>query len=129
MLKPNNKKLIILAIYIQALLNGRWKQRKLIVAQAKGESSNFNSKLAKSHYNVFGLRCSKYRKKYYEDCVNNYAKYSSVWFSIMDYFDLLNNYNFPKNITTSKEFAEQLKAKGYFEATTEGYIKMLNSWL
>jgi len=101
----------------------------LIIAQSKGESSHFRSELAKNSNNIFGLRCSKKRKKYYQNCVNNYAQYGSIWSSINDYIDLLRFSNFPTDIKTSTDFIQRLKRIGYYEATEAQYLTMVNSWL
>lgn len=126
---PTNSKWIALLITFKTLLNGYpLRYAKWIIAQSKGESGLYASTVSKQN-NIFGLRCSSKRKKYYSECVNNYALYSNVYDCINDYFDLLRYNTFPTNIRTVGEFVEALKDKRYFEASTEQYLRMINSHL
>ena len=121
---------IALLIRWKTLISGypaiyaRW-----IIAQAKGESDSYGSRLAREQNNIFGLRCATVRDKYYTDCVNNYAKYNSVYDSIRDYFDLMHFNGLPNDLKDVKWFAVWLKNKRYYETSVDTYTRMIESHL
>ncbi len=82
---------------------------EIVLAQAKLETGNFNSKVLKTHQNLFGLRKgSKYRRyNHWSESVDDYKKHISNRYRGGDYYAFLNRIGYaedPNYIRKLKEF-------------------------
>lgn len=81
----------------------------IVLAQAKLETGNFNSKVLKTHQNLFGLRKgSKYRRyNHWSESIDDYKKHISNRYKGGDYYTFLNNIGYaedPNYVRKLKEF-------------------------
>jgi uncharacterized membrane protein YvbJ len=81
----------------------------IVLAQAKLESGNFNSKLTKSHNNIFGLKTGNNYTYYthWSDCVADYKKRISSRYKGGNYYVFLSKIGYaedPNYISTLKTF-------------------------
>lgn len=58
-----------------------------------------------------------------------YAKYKNDLESAKDYLLWLSYTKFPENVVTSKDFVDAMLTRGYFTASPDLYLKMINSYL
>jgi len=105
------------------------KLRPFILAQKDFESDSGNSSLAKRAYNYFGMRVPSKRFSWRIGETNNYSKYSTPIFSLLDLFTYLNYVNFPTDISNVNEYAYELKRRGYFTANLWTYQQGLQQYL
>jgi len=114
---------------------------KLVVAQARHETGNYNSNVFKLNNNLFGMKYVKQPLALQGSPSPKseggfYAKYNSVGDSVKDLID--RNYTITrggvtpeqlKNATDSLDFATKLKARGYYGDTISNYANGLKSAL
>lgn len=79
----------------------------IVLAQAKLESGNFKSDLARTHQNIFGLKKgSKYRKyNHWTECVSDYKRFISNRYKGGNYYVFLNKIGY----ATHPNYVEMLK--------------------
>ena len=83
---------------------------ELVLSQAKLESGNYKSKIAKENKNIFGIKYIN-RKPYQKGELNGHALYSSVKDCILD-FKLTQRYyleNIEKRYSETKGYSERIK--------------------
>ena len=105
-----------------------------IEAQAKHESAGFASVVYKSQNNMFGMKHPTNRpsvgvKGMAASDGGFYQKYSSDFESLQDLFLWMDYTKFPTTVKNSDEYAEQLKARGYFTAGIAEYRTALKNWI
>lgn len=116
-------------------------QAKIITAQAQHESGNFKSNVFKTDNNLFGMKMpSKRSKQFIErpskivmraEGATPYAHYSSIQNSVKDLilgWHAYNKTNWDK-IKTPADYATYLKAKGYYGAPYNEYLRALTIFL
>lgn len=102
------------------------KLRKFIEAQARHETGNYTSRAYKENNNLFGMKHASKRKQLGADTGDTYRMYQDPSESIEDlilYFDAV---DFPTDIETLQEYAEELKIRNYYEDSTYNYFRGLN---
>lgn len=109
--------------------------QRIILAQAKHESGNFKSRLARNHNNIFGMTHPGTR--HFTTSLGplaraegrgGYASYTSIEHSVADYI----LYKKRRQIEDSEDvsaYIYQLKRKHYFEARADKYLKAINRWM
>jgi flagellum-specific peptidoglycan hydrolase FlgJ len=105
-----------------------------IEAQAKHETGNFKSVVYNSMRNLFGMKHPTHRpsvgvKGMAASDGGNYQKYSSDAESVHDLLLWMDYTKFPTQVKDSAEYAEQLKARGYFTAGLTEYKNALIHWI
>lgn len=117
---------------------------KLMTAQARHETGNYNNYQTKQNFNVFGMKYSVNSRYAQPGNIspekNAYAHYPSLQYAILDYIDRymgqpsknggtkLQEFNTVQDGDTTT-FATKLKSYGYFGATLSEYISGLNTAL
>jgi len=96
---------------------------KMIIAQAAFETGNFTSNIYKKNNNLFGMKLPEKRVTTATGEKYGHAIYDTVFSSIQDYKYYYQEFGLPVGFNTIRDFVEELKEKGYFEAETEHYIK------
>lgn len=105
---------------------------KLVVAQARHETGNYNNNQTKTNNNIFGFKYSKNSSFANEGNIspegNAYAKYNTISDAISDYFvrywalksndnrysNRLEHFNAQINSLDTNKFASLLKSYGYY---------------
>lgn len=116
--------------------NPRWifskyrKLRKYVVAQAKHETGNFESRVFLQNNNAFGMK-NPFRRVTTSlgGDHNNYARYADVGDSLQDLFLWFDMRNFPTEVTSVDEYAFLLKSGKYFEDDLDNYSNGLRYWM
>lgn len=82
-----------------ALIEHNIPHHKIVLAQAKLESGNFNSKLTRTHQNIFGMKKgNRYRRySHWLECVKDYKKRISSRYTGGDYFSFLRRIGYATN--------------------------------
>lgn len=140
----NNDKII----YDIAIANGFTPKSALfVIAQSRLESSDYKSNVYKNNNNGFGMKFIgqplatkgtlvpvSERVRPITANINYYAKYNTFQDSVKDavqrLFNITKNGVTPqmlKNATTSVEYANLQKTRGYFGGTALAYSKMINA--
>jgi len=103
-----------------------------MVAQAKHETGNFRSNAFRKHNNAFGYMyypASKYQQKKPGLIADNklpVAHYATIEDSAKEVADwILRRKSSFEGVTTLRQFAETLKAKGYYGDTVTNYLRGL----
>jgi uncharacterized FlgJ-related protein len=103
--------------------------RKLIIAQARLESGNYNSKLYQEHCNLFATQHPKRRPTYSkgpygsaEGRKNRYASFNSVEESVEDHLLYFNYIEEKPHSKSTAQYVRKLKANHYFESSEQKYI-------
>jgi uncharacterized FlgJ-related protein len=98
-----------------------YNQARFITAQSAHETANFTSYLFTKYNNCFGM--TFVNQKLASGKINEFATYSNIENSLLDYgfYYRLNNYN--KVYSTLTDFIKALKEKSYFEAPEQDYLK------
>ncbi len=80
----------------------------IVLAQAKLESSNFKSKLTKTHNNIFGMKTGNSYTKYnhWSECVVDYKKRISNRYKGGDYYAFLNKISYAEDPNYTKLLKE-----------------------
>lgn len=80
----------------------------IVLAQAKLESSNFNSSLVRTHQNIFGLKKGNQYRRYshWTECVEDYKKCISNRYEGGNYYTFLNRIGYASH----PNYTELLKA-------------------
>lgn len=104
---------------------------ELIVAQSKHESGNYKNNLTKYH-NVFGRHYHKTDTLAVSSGAraeghSNFAVYPSLKYATISQINYLKRKKYSFEWKSTKQFALELKSKGYYEATVENYVAALNS--
>ena len=99
-----------------------------ILAQSKLETGNFTSRLALDEKNLFGMGVPSKRKslrigEYLAPNGERFSVYKNWSDSVNDYLLYLEEFNFPTNLNTCRQFATALKKQGY--ATDPDYIEKI----
>jgi len=105
-----------------------------VVAQAKHESANFTSNVYKANNNPFGMKVPSQRKFLGTRGTpandgGYYARYESDSVAFEDLLLWMRARKFPTNLETVEDYAEALKARGYFGDTLYNYTNALKRWL
>lgn len=99
---------------------------QVLYAQAKLETGNFTSNLFKSANNLFGMKPSQSRTRYYDSSVTvgseTFASYASPTYSVVDRADLdaYNGVLVPVDVEHIRGYMTAVLSKGY--ATDPNYI-------
>lgn len=116
----NNKK----PIESDRLLNSPWGgMAKLIEAQARHETNNYQSYLVKRANNLFGMRVAVKRPFVRIGTDNNYSVYRDYDQSIEDWLLWAENTKFPTDIKTVVNYVDELYIRGYFTDNWMNYTK------
>lgn len=119
---------------------------KLIVAQARGESSDYTSNVFQKNFNLFGMKfvnqplakrgtlAPASERRCGGNCDSDYyAAYPSPKESVQDLvgrlYKITRNgigFNELKNVQDSTEFAQKLKQRGYFGVSADHYKRLLD---
>ena len=99
-----------------------------ILAQSKLETGNFTSRLALEEKNLFGMGVPTKRKSLRIDTYlapngENFSVYKNWDDRVKDYLLYLDEFNFPTNLNTCRQFAQKLKDQGY--ATDPDYVNKI----
>lgn len=105
-----------------------------IIAMARHESGSFTSILFEKNRNAFGMGIPSKRTflgKPSDLIVEGQpmAKYESIKQSTEDFLELLKYNNFPTNLTSVRQFAQELKNDGYYTDSVDNYTAGLERWL
>lgn len=106
----------------QSPANGNTIYTAVLYAQARLESGNFGSNLARNHYNYFGMRPATSRDKYYDhvyDGANGkFASYADGLHSVLDRVDWDNANRIlpPQTIADIPAYIDEVLRKGYDSA-------------
>lgn len=117
---------------------------RLMVAQARHETGNYNNYQTKTNNNVFGFKYSSNSQYAHQGNISPegdpYAHYDTLQDSILDYIGRYMSKSSKEGGTRLQEFnkiqegdtttyATKLKGYGYYGATINEYIKGMNSAL
>lgn len=93
---------------------------RALYAQAGVETDNFSSNIYLNHNNLFGMRPSTKRERFYQDVYNSpkngrFAKYDNLSYSMLDRIDLdnYNNIYKPKMDTEVEVYFLDVQKHGY----------------
>lgn len=101
-----------------------------IEAQARHESGNYSSRLAREQNNLFGMKKPLSRRFVgSKDSQNSYMTYDSYQQSVEDLFLWMDSMNFPVNVSGSGQYVNELKRRNYFEDNLKTYTDGVNSAL
>lgn len=106
---------------------------ELIVAQSKHESGNYKNNLTKYH-NVFGRHYHKTDTMAVSagaraEGHSNFAIYPSLKYATISQINYLKRKKYSFRWKSAKQYAIELKSKGYYEATVEDYTAALQSYI
>lgn len=104
---------------------------ELIVAQSKHESGNYKNNLTKYH-NVFGRHYHKTDTLAVSagaraEGHSNFAIYPSLKYATISQINYLKRKKYSFKWKSAKQYAIELKSKGYYEAAVEDYTAALQS--
>lgn len=106
--------------------------RRLLEAQAKHETNNYQSDVYKRANNLFGMKNATMSRKSTQlgERVGDdpYRHYKSNSESIRDMIQYLEHMNYPI-LNDSESYAEVLKQKGYYGDTESNYLNGINRFL
>jgi flagellum-specific peptidoglycan hydrolase FlgJ len=105
-----------------------------IVAQAKHETNDFNSKVYLTDNNMFGIKwinspSQKATKGLFSPEGNNYAHFANDTDSLADLLRIFEVKKMPLSVVDANEYAMRLQERGYFTDGLENYQRALNKWL
>lgn len=101
-----------------------------IVAQAKLESGNFTSNVYRTDNNMFGMKVGSSGTPGLKSPEgDHYEHYPHDAASLMDFLSWLEKKNFPLTVSSSDEYAIELRNRGYFTASLSLYQDGLKKWL
>jgi hypothetical protein len=101
-----------------------------IVAQAKLESNNFRSKVYLTDHNMFGMKVGSSGKPgLLSPEGDHYRHYENDAESVIALLEWLDRNNFPTTVSSSDEYASELKNRRYFTAGLASYQANLKFWL
>lgn len=117
---------VFLGLFNQTKYQGNTVYAQVLYAQAYHETGGFKSSLFETANNLFGMRPSTKRNKYYDTVISNgsgdYAKYATVNYSLIDRLDL-DSYNgvlIPTDVDDVLSYMNTVQSKGY--ATDPSYV-------
>ena len=110
------------------------------LAVARFETGDLKSSLYQRANNAYGMRVPKKRRWFGNGEDNNYSTYSSVWWSVRDFFEWLDYFGFadfykkqqgPNAVLTSgvNDLVYFMKSKNYFEADLNQYSDGVNYYV
>lgn len=101
-----------------------------IVAQAKLESANFTSRVYMTDNNMFGMKVGSSGTPGLKSPEGDfYEHYKNDGDSLQDLLGWLDKKNFPVRVSSSDEYAIELRKRGYFTATLQLYQDGLKRYL
>lgn len=101
-----------------------------IEAQARHETGNYNSRLARDQKNLFGMKKPTNRAFVgSKDSQNVYMSYDSYRQSVEDLLLWMQSTNFPTTVSGSAQYVNELKKRRYFEDNIQTYTKGINQAL
>lgn len=101
---------------------------KYIVAQAAHETGDFRSYIFIENNNLFGMKLPSQRFTLAIGENRGHAVFKTLSDSIADYRIYYTGRKFPETWSNIEAFVTALKAKGYFEADLNEYIKGTKFW-
>ena len=101
---------------------------EMIVAQAAHESGNFTSAIYLYQNNPFGMKVAVSRRSTAVSEARGHAVFESVESAARDYWLYYQARQYPPFWKDIDTFVRALKAKGYFEADVEVYLKAVKSF-
>lgn len=108
-------------LFNQTQFQGNKVYAAVLYAQAKLETGNFKSNLYLNHNNLFGMKCSSIRQKFWSDRVQGngveHAGYAELLHSLLDRVDLddFNNLAIPDEVAEITDYMQAVRNKGYAE--------------
>lgn len=131
--------LIILVLMIRAARLPEWKKviarskyRALmpyIVAQARHETGDYNSKLYKEANSLFGIKTFKQVTPYPSREGGYYKVYANHAESARDLLRWFELKKMPEEVSSAEEYAGALKIRGYFTDNLINYVNGLKRFL
>jgi flagellum-specific peptidoglycan hydrolase FlgJ len=101
-----------------------------IEAQARHETGNYSSRLARDQFNLFGMKKPLIRPFVgSKSSSNSYMTYESYDQSVKDLLLWMDSTGFPISVKGSSEYVAELKKRGYFEDNYFTYLNGINSAL
>ena len=101
---------------------------EMIVAQAAHESGNFTSDIYRFQNNPLGMKLAVQRRTTATGEARGHAVYMSVKSAVEDYWLYYLARQYPLFWLNIDTFVRALKAKGYFKADVEVYLKAVKSF-
>lgn len=107
--------------------NKRLGLQPYIEAQARHETGNYSSNLAKTANNLFGMKRPVSRPFFgVGQTPNGYAVYRDYSQSVQDLLQWMDSTGFPGSVKDSAEYVAELKKRKYFEDSISTYLKGVN---
>lgn len=109
-----------------------------IEAQARLETNNFQSNVYKTDHNLFGMKFIPGTNTKRDQVATRglkstegdyYAHYLTDSSSVADLLKWMDYKNFPTSVSGTTEYASELKKRGYYGASIENYIAILNRFI
>lgn len=104
-------------------------------AQAKFETANFTSNAYLNEHNMFGMGNASKRDQRGKSSTKTYdgGRLIRSYFwdvgslkDLLDYFDAV---NFPTSVTSTTQYADELKARNYYQSSAVDYKNGLDRWM
>jgi len=106
--------------------NGTNKLAKMLAAKAFIETGRFTSSVYRNNNNAFGMKCPTKRKTLMTRCLNGYAYFVDIMYSVSDYF-LWWEYHKKSVASLGRlslyELLEQEKKYNYYTTDIDSYYK------
>lgn len=101
-----------------------------IIAQAKHETGNYTSNLYRTANNLFGMKIP-YKRPFVRngETTSGYSAYSDPTQSAKDLKLWFDYTRFPTQVLNTKQYAEKLKLRNYYEDTIDNYVSGLNRFI
>jgi hypothetical protein len=111
--------------------------RPYIEAQAKHESANFTSRLAKEANNIFGMQKVSKRKNYQIGSIiaeggKPFGVYATKDDAVRDFLEWLRQWKtqpFPRSVQGAEHYAIELRKRNYFSDDLANYKEGLLLWM
>lgn len=108
-----------------------------VIAQAKHETDNFKSNLARNHNNIFGMQKVRKRKNFQNGEViaeggKPFGTYKSKNDAVRDFLEYLRMWKkkpFPRTVSSASAYARALKDRGYFGDLLSNYVNGIERWI
>lgn len=117
------------------VLNSRWAgYAPIIEAQAKHESRNFTSDLARKYNNIFGMGSPSNRETLDTGKGpvvegQKMASFDSKRDAVKDFLLYLNEFDFPTSFKSLEGYIAKMKQNGYFKDSVRNYNRGVKSFL
>lgn len=101
-----------------------------IEAQARFETGNYSSPLARNQFNLFGMKKPSDRKFVGQKLPgSDYMTYKSYSESVQDLLLWMDAKGFPASVKDSFDYVSNLKSRGYFTDNMGTYLAGVNKYL